>query len=338
MKLHEEENTTCPVCLCNNSNLCHEGITDTVFSSSGRWNLRKCYVCKTMFLSPRIAASDIDKIYEGYSEHQRKKQAGFIDTPQGIYKNLRRSTKNGILAHILGYNQSSNKLFSFFGWVWKNISPFGLDNVLASVMFLPEKYGGRVLDIGCGGGSLLLELQRYGWNAEGCDIDEATVSICKEAGLAVSCGTLHDRKYPNDYFDAVTLRHVLEHDLEPHKLFAECHRVLKQGGFISVITPNAESLCHRVFGRDWRGLEPPRHIQIFSKDSLRLLAQHAGFEIIILRASTRTARFMWKASMSIKGASPKFLPWFIAERLFALRENLAGPNAGEELILVAKKR
>jgi SAM-dependent methyltransferase len=338
MELLKEEVTACPVCLCDDSELYHEGIQDTVFSCPGTWNLRKCSGCGSLFLSPRVALAHIGRIYEGYPEHQREKQAGFINAPRGMYKNLRRSMKDGVLAHVLGYDRSCGRLFSYLGKVWKSLSPFGLDRVLASVLFLPAKYGGRVLDVGCGGGGLLFELQRYGWIAQGVDMDAATVAICREAGLAVSCGTLYDQGYPDDHFDAITLRHVLEHDLEPHKLFAECRRVLKPGGFLSVITPNADSLGHRTFGRDWRGLEPPRHIQIFSRESLRLLALRAGLEVDTLRASTRTARFMWKASMAIKGTSPRLMPVFLAERLFGLREALAGPSAGEELILVVRKR
>ena len=44
-----------------------------------------------------------------------------------------------------------------------------------------------------------------------------------------------------------------------------------------VLTPNASSWSHRVFGSSWRGLEPPRHLHIFAMNSMRAVFRPAGF-------------------------------------------------------------
>ena len=74
--------------------------------------------------------------------------------------------------------------------------------------------------------------------------------------------------YPADSFDAVIMSHVIEHVPQPRELLAECARLLKLGGRLVMLTPNAESFGLDYYGRCWRGLEPPRHLQIFSQPAL----------------------------------------------------------------------
>ncbi len=41
-------------------------------------------------------------------------------------------------------------------------------------------------------------------------------------------------------------------------------------------TPNSASLSKYLFGRHWRGWETPRHLHVFSPESLMRLAERAG--------------------------------------------------------------
>jgi hypothetical protein len=42
-------------------------------------------------------------------------------------------------------------------------------------------------------------------------------------------------------------------------------------------TPNIESIGHNYFGINWRGLEPPRHLVLFSPKALWATLVKAGF-------------------------------------------------------------
>jgi len=42
--------------------------------------------------------------------------------------------------------------------------------------------------------------------------------------------------------------------------------------------PNLDSRGHRIFGANWRGLEPPRHLVLFTAASLTSALSRAGFE------------------------------------------------------------
>ena len=45
-----------------------------------------------------------------------------------------------------------------------------------------------------------------------------------------------------------------------------------------IATPNLEALGHRRFGADWLGLDPPRHLVLFTHDSLDGLIRQIGLE------------------------------------------------------------
>jgi SAM-dependent methyltransferase len=211
-----------------------------------------------------------------------------------------------------------------------------------SVMYLPYRPSGRLLEIGCGSGRMLKEIEDLGWQVEGIDFDAAAVCNSRNKGLVVHQGRLEDRHYTNDSFDAIAMSHLIEHVPDPVGLIEECHRILKPGGTLVVVTPNCQSLGHRIYKRNWRGLEPPRHLHIFSLQSLAALARTAGFRAIRANSTIRDASGYLTASQSLERdgsyqpdglhAHParalQFLEWVLI--------NL-GFHVGEELTLIARK-
>jgi len=145
------------------------------------------------------------------------------------------------------------------------------------VRFLSAVSQGRLLDVGCGSGDWLASMRERGWQVAGTDFDENAVKVARQRGLDVVCGPLEQQHFADNSFNAVTLSHVIEHVPDPVAELKECLRILKPGGKLVLFTPNSASLSHKVFKRDWRGLEPPRHLHIFSMDSMRRLLEKAGF-------------------------------------------------------------
>jgi SAM-dependent methyltransferase len=211
-------------------------------------------------------------------------------------------------------------------------------------MWLDDVPPGRLLDVGCGDARGLQALIARGWRVEGQEVDPAAAAEARAHGVAVHEGELAALGLPAERFDAVTLNHVIEHVHDPLGLLVECRRLLRPGGILVAVTPNAGSLGHRRFGPAWRGLEPPRHLHVFSTAALGRLAVAAGFSDVSTR-STGANAYTFGAASSMLAARRAGRPLgFVGARVralgFQVSESLSmmtAPDAGEECILRAAR-
>ena len=149
--------------------------------------------------------------------------------------------------------------------------------VAAGLMYLRGERIGRLLEIGSGSGVFLNGMQLLGWQVEGIDVDPEAVAIARNKySIEVRNGSLTEQKYPSGTFDAVVMSHVIEHVPDPRALLSECRRVLAPGGTLVITTPNVRSLGHRRFQSAWVCLDPPRHLNIFSLNSLGTMVTDSG--------------------------------------------------------------
>ena len=298
-------------------------------------------------MNPVIVESELHKAYANYYTHTAAATVAKDDVvAQGRLQTLYdRLVKRNYWALRYGYAEANTGIWS---------RPFGLLVYLVPhksfyldthVMFLPAVKGGRVLDVGCGNGERLALLKTLGWNVKGIDPDREAVEKAKQMGLDADCADPKAMDYPNDSFDAVISSHVIEHSPQPLEMLAECARVLKPGGRLVVVTPNAESFGLEYYGRCWRGLEPPRHLQIFSRPALEQAIKQVGLNPI--RSRTLLAPQILCASHALKTGIPMNngatrLPWRGAwfTKCLALVESLLlclKPNRGEIVAVIATK-
>lgn len=218
---------------------------------------------------------DLGKAYANYYTHGAKSDSG----RPGLLKRIYRKMQSGYLAAKYGYKTEGG------GGAWilgkcLYLLPLRRRGLDGDVRFLNVLPGGRVLDVGCGSGEWLSFMRKLGWQAEGIDFDEKAVKAARQSGFEVGCGAVEQQHYPDERFDAVVLNHVIEHVPDPVATLKECRRILKKGGRLVLMTPNSSSLGHSVFKQDWRGLEPPRHLHVFSNQSMRALLEKSGFKKI----------------------------------------------------------
>jgi SAM-dependent methyltransferase len=137
-------------------------------------------------------------------------------------------------------------------------------------------FRGRLLDIGCGTGEFLLEMQRAGWQVAGTELDADAVAIARRHGLQVTSG-LPLTPDALGTFDAITCWHVLEHVADPRGLLRSAAQLLAPAGVFHVSVPDAASRHARWFGANWFHFDVPRHLVHFSRNSLLKALADEGF-------------------------------------------------------------
>lgn len=150
-----------------------------------------------------------------------------------------------------------------------------LDEIVAT--FESYRQNNRLLDVGCGSGSILEAAQRNKWDAEGVEVSDSAIEYVRANGFKVFHGLLQEANYPENYFDVVTAVELFEHLPAPIEVIEEVARILRPGGVFWATTPHGKGASARLLGTNWSTISPPEHIQLFSVKGLRTLMLKSGF-------------------------------------------------------------
>ncbi|MGE5620909.1 MAG: class I SAM-dependent methyltransferase [Sphingomonadaceae bacterium] len=129
----------------------------------------------------------------------------------------------------------------------------------------------RVLELGCGGGELLARLERRARLAVGVDLSPEGLRLARLGGRASVLGArVESLPFRAGSFDAIVAQHLIEHLHYPLEAMREWHRVLRPGGVLALVTPNAAHPDPSLF-------YDPTHVSLFTRASLRSALEAAGF-------------------------------------------------------------
>lgn len=277
--LRLEAVSSCPVCATAGRKLLYAGLTDRVFGCApGEWTLYRCAACGSAFLDPRPTRDTMHLAYRRYFTHDR---AAWAQGPRvGRFARARRAISNGYLNSR--YGSDFRPALSIGRWVVPLVAHkrARLDGFARHLT--RSAAGGTLLDVGCGNGEFLDFARRAGWRVTGLEPDPRAAQVARAGGGEVDVreGGIEVLGEVRAAFDVITLSHVLEHVHEPLELLRACGRLLKPGGCVWIETPNVDSRGHARYRRDWRGLEPPRHLVLFTHASLTAALRAAGFDRI----------------------------------------------------------
>lgn len=310
-------------CCGGTGELLFRDLRDNLFSAQGRWSLRKCAAasCGLLWLDPMPLEEDLGLAYQDYYTHDARERSIVHRIARLLYRLATGSVL--ALAGIPGERRRADQMFL------GNVAP------------------GRLLDVGCGSGRFLGAMQGRGWTVMGVDFDPAAIRVARQRyGIEVRQGTVADLAVEGLQFDAITASHVIEHVRDPVGLLAECRRLLRPGGRLVLRTPNARSYGLARYGAAWRGLEPPRHLHLFTVEALSACAARAGFAAVECFTSTAMADMTLVASRLIarRGSyreseltSRERLEIQVLKPMMALRAKLAWLNdrsSGEEVCAI----
>jgi 2-polyprenyl-3-methyl-5-hydroxy-6-metoxy-1,4-benzoquinol methylase len=144
----------------------------------------------------------------------------------------------------------------------------------------------RLLDIGCGSGTMLEEARALGYECEGIELCDHLAEVARQKGFLVHTRDAAELDVQERY-DIVTAMDIIEHLPSPLDLLRAVHRSLKPGGEVVVYTPNhrgavvvlAKLLA--ALGSDYafRNIFGGNHLCFFDDRTLPAALQATGFRV-----------------------------------------------------------
>jgi len=337
----------CPVCGAKDKTLLYAQLTDRVFfCAPGEWSLYRCESCRAAHLDPRPTAASIGLAYNRYYTHGVT--GGSREAPRTIVGRLKSGLRRGYLESK--FDTRSTRRISLGSILVPLLvrQRLGLDRW---ARHLPAAQPGhRLLDIGCGNGRFLQVAKSLGWDACGLDPDRNAIEAARQGGHEVTLGSLPQTGFAESSFDIVTLSHMLEHASDPNACLREVYRILKPGGTLWLSTPNLDGFSRLRFAHHWLALDPPRHLVLFTRESLADACSRAGFsEITPLRTllsdyvtslALARGRDPWEhldLETGVAHGKARLSPAQHLEALFATLAPLAMPGMSDEIIMIAVK-
>jgi len=327
---------SCLACGCSGSYL-YQDMPDRLFGVAGIWQIKVCSnaACGMLWLDPAPIAEDLPMAYQNYYTHASQAVKGTT---------LFSKITAGYLAKTYQYEASSVKVWQRAIGTLLSWMTFFKEHMDYPFVYFKNASKGRLLELGVGSGETLSLFNRWGWHAEGLDFDPQAVKNAASKGLTVHQGDIFSQQFEGNSFDAVFSSHVLEHVPDPLAVLKESFDILKPEGIFVAVTPNKNSRLHYFFKRNWRGLEPPRHLHIFTPNALASAARQAGFSRVEIKSSNYSTAGVFFVSYQISRFERIDIgDWSILRYLAQLVRFVSNimfwfsPLSGEELILIAYK-
>ena len=201
------------------------------------WEARRCRICRLVFVSPRPTPEAVAGIYRNGQTHNRPE---------------RHLAKSGSLA-------------------------VRADARLALCHIAKNCETGRLLEVGPGGGTFLVEARRAGWDVAGVELNPRQAAFIRDE-LGIECvETLHEL-IDLGHFDAVYHKDVLSHLTDPVETFLLLREVLRPGGIMVFETGNGD--YDLKYATLIKSFEFPDHLFFFSEPALDNLLAASGFVLI----------------------------------------------------------
>lgn len=149
----------------------------------------------------------------------------------------------------------------------------------------------RILDVGCGQGTLARAIKNKGYEVWGIDSNNIAAKIAGERLDKVICADLMNvdvirRELGKNIFDAIIFSDILEHTYDPFFVLNLYLPFLKAGGKLFVSVPNSVVWTNRLaflfgfFEYTDTGVMDRTHIRFFTFRTAKRLVNSAGCDIL----------------------------------------------------------
>jgi 2-polyprenyl-3-methyl-5-hydroxy-6-metoxy-1,4-benzoquinol methylase len=160
---------------------------------------------------------------------------------------------------------------------------------------------GSILELGAGGGCLLEEARRRGYQPYGIELNPIEARWINEY-LQIPCERepLSEASFGRKHFDIVYHRDLLSHLSDPITVFRDINRSLKEDGLLVFETGNIADVDEKYM-KYFSQFSYPDHLFFFGEKSLNTLLEQTGFKCIhIFREAIFLQLLLQKALWGIK--------------------------------------
>lgn len=138
----------------------------------------------------------------------------------------------------------------------------------------------RLLEIGCGTGVFLAKAREHGFDCAGLELSSYAAEFVRNMGIPVETKAIEDADFPENSWDVIVMREVIEHLAHPLEALKTIHKWLKPGGVLFMATGNYDCPERKLRGSDWFYFMPEGHLYYFANRTMGKYLCKAGFRTV----------------------------------------------------------
>jgi SAM-dependent methyltransferase len=223
----------------------------------------ECSECKS--LSIKDIPSELSKYYKNDTYYSLKNN-----------KNNSNSLAKRLLKKYYWYNYiTSNKLVFNILDIIKKQNNANLFKILRKTKI---KANSSILDIGCGNGTLLRDLNAFGFNNLLGIEPNIEEDIYLEEKKFINKTMLEDfSKLDEKTFDLIMLNHSFEHMPNPIEIIHSIKKLAHNNTYILIRIPLSNKFAFKKYRENWVQLDAPRHLYLYSEEAIKSIFKKEGF-------------------------------------------------------------
>jgi len=158
---------------------------------------------------------------------------------------------------------------------------------------------GRILEVGCGAGNILLALKKQGAEVEGIEPHPGSAETARREGMIIHNSHFENWNGFSKPFDQIIFSFTLEQIEDPVNALKLARNYLAPGGTLTILCPNLNSITRFLFQKNWMMWHLPYHKYYFSPKTMKKVLDQAGLKGVTLKtdwridAAIESARIFW---------------------------------------------